>query len=464
MALSVAPEWEALGATAEAAKAVGADVISVVSGADVALINATGEQREQIEKSVDVTLYPNFEYELAAYPAAHIDISAASASNAALTGPHEYSFLVEGPSGKPVARVKVQVWLKGRSEPAVGITDEAGAVTFSLCEPEAVCVDVFPRAHFWCARLDRPKASANARKVYLEEIFLPYKDSLVHFFPSMEGKPGKGVTIAIIDTGVAEHKDLPVPRVKKTILKGVVTDGADDNGTDHGTHVAGIIAGQGGGIKGTAPGASLMVYRVFADGLSKCGSLDIATAIDLAVNDGADIINLSLGYPGYDDSIKMSIENAVDSGVFVVAATGNDGKNGLRFPARLDSVFAVGAVGLSKAFAPTSTHRSIGVHQANNDNEFVAAFSNYSVDGVDGAGPGVAVISTGHADGYLTMSGTSMAAPAVAGVAASLLSQNPEVAALSGAERVKALRELLYNQARTLQFDNKYVGSGVPAL
>ncbi|UGS88501.1 S8 family serine peptidase (plasmid) [Ralstonia wenshanensis] len=459
-----APASNVVSTAVEAAMAVGAKVVTVVADTESALISATAEQRLQIEATAGLTLYPNYEYELAAYLQPYMDSLATASANAALAGPHEYVFVVEGPKSQPISGARVEVWLVGKPEPAVAVTDSTGTAKFELCEKQAHSVDVYPRANYWCGRFEKPNTSATPRKLPLEEISLPFKDSLAHFFPVRDEKHGAGVKVAIIDTGIATHADLPVPVVQRTILDGKILDGADDNGTDHGTHVAGIVAGQGKGIRGVAPGVSLMAYRVFAEGSRTAKSIDITTAIDLAVIDGADIINLSLGFEGSDDSIKTSILNAISSGVLVVAATGNDGKDKLRFPALMPEVCSVGAVGLSEAFAATSTHRAIGVRQMNDDSEFVAAFSNYSSTGVDSAGPGVAVISTTYADGYQALSGTSMAAPVIAGVAAVLLSRDPQVAGLSGDERVKALQKLLYNEGRTLKLDSKYVGSGVPAL
>lgn len=451
---------------AAAAEAVGAEVIAVVENTETTLINATDEQRRQIEAKTGVTLYPNYEYDLAAFlqPRVESFVDSANSSASTFSGVHEYTFVVEGPDGQAISDATVEVWPNGGKSAMVGVTNSAGTVQFQSQAAQATRVEVRPRANFWCARFETASASPHPRKLPLEKISLPFRDSLNHFYPTTDGTLGAGVKVAIVDTGVDAHIDLPTPIIGRTILKGIVSDGCVDNGTDHGTHVAGIIAGQGKGIMGIAPSALLMVYRVFEDGNRQAQSLDISLAIDLAVDDGADIINLSLGFKGKDGSIENSIRNAVNSGVLVIAATGNDGSEKVRFPATMTEVFSVGAVGLSDAFAHTSTHRAIGARQRNSNKEFVADFSNYAENSVDGAGPGVAVISTGHADGYQAMSGTSMATPAITGVAAVLLSRAPELAKLTGSARVNALQDLLYNEGRNLQFDSKYVGSGVPAL
>ncbi|MDQ0417206.1 minor extracellular serine protease Vpr [Croceifilum oryzae] len=136
---------------------------------------------------------------------------------------------------------------------------------------------------------------------------------------------GKGVKVAVIDSGIdKDHPDL-----RKNYLGGYDFVDNDDNPEDtagHGTHVAGIIAANGK-IKGVAPEASLLVYRAW-DG-SKGGTNEIVRAIDRAITDGAEVINISLGIPYYgtDTPINKAIQKAIDKNITVVTAAGNAGSD-----------------------------------------------------------------------------------------------------------------------------------------
>lgn len=227
------------------------------------------------------------------------------------------------------------------------------------------------------------------------------------------------VTIAVIDTGV----DLDHPDLKDSLVDGYDfanndNDPDDDNG--HGTHVAGIaaaIANNGTGIAGVASGAKIMPVKV----LNKNGrgsTLDIYLGIVYAVKNGADVINLSLGSSVPSQLVKEAIEYAVSHDVVVVAATGNEYSSSVGFPAAFDGVLGVGAVDYMDG------------------NDFIlAAFSNFGPE-TDLTAPGVDIISTipveldifdGKQDGYTLYEGTSMATPFVAGMAALLRAENPEL-------------------------------------
>lgn len=203
------------------------------------------------------------------------------------------------------------------------------------------------------------------------------------------------VKVAVIDTGVyASHKDLS-GRVT-TVNVGCGTD--DTIG--HGTHVAGIIAGaMNNGVAGAgiAPGVSIISLRVSQDN-GEMYDTHIAKAINEAVNRGAHIINMSLGGPGYNATVQTAINNAVKAGVTVIAAMGNVGSNSIVFPAAYEGVIAVAATDKS------------------NDR---ANFSNYGT-WVDISAPGDNIYSTyiGGTTKSTALSGTSMAAPVVAGIAA----------------------------------------------
>jgi subtilisin len=441
----------------EAARQLGIDVVSVSSASHTVLLNLNGSEQTEIEKKIGLKLYPNFQYA----PAVCVDdvsFFSPALTPADAAGPNKFSFLVEGTDGKAISNARVDVTLK-HWKSAAAFSDADGRVEFSLCDPEILSIRVQPRENYWCAAPSGGKANSEPRKLIVERLELPFKDSLGCFHPTPSKIGGAGVKVAVIDTGVNRHVDLPKLSVERTFLLGDPSDGCEDNQQNHGTHVSGIIAGKRFGL---APKVELLGYSVFPKPGGLAGTIDIALAIDQAVADGADIINLSLGMDKHDPAIDAAIANAVDEGVFVVAATGNGGKALVSFPARLTDAFAVGAIGVKDAFAPTSTHRLIGARESKAD-YFVPTFSNFAPGKVNGCAPGVAVVSTVCDSGYLAKSGTSMACPVVAAHAARLLASNPDIRKLTGRKKVEELTKLLYNGSHKHDLDSEYVGMGVPS-
>jgi serine protease len=217
---------------------------------------------------------------------------------------------------------------------------------------------------------------------------------------------GSGAVVAVIDSGVNEVADLTGQLLPgRTYLSGVVTAGApDDNG--HGTHVAGTIAAisdNDEGVVGVAPEVKILPVKVLdAEGFGS--SSDIAAAVVWAADQGADVINLSLG-GNYAPHYETAVSYAISKGSLVIAAAGNSGNkdNAVSYPAALPDVVAVGALNQNLTPASYSTR------------------GNY----VDLAAPGSGIVSTGFEGGYESSSGTSMATPHVAGVAALLRAAHP---------------------------------------
>ncbi len=185
------------------------------------------------------------------------------------------------------------------------------------------------------------------------------------------------------------------------------SDPRDESG--HGTHVAGIIAAvadNGIGVAGVASNARIMVLRAGFN-LPGGGYLeddDIAAAILYAVDNGARVINMSWGDPSPGPLIRDAVRYAHDAGLVLVAAAGNEGEDAVFFPARLSETIAVGAS------APSGE---------------VLAFSNFGPS-IDLVAPGYIVAGLLPGGGYVQRSGTSMAAPHVAGLAALLLGRQPQ--------------------------------------
>lgn len=239
------------------------------------------------------------------------------------------------------------------------------------------------------------------------------------------GTRGGGVVVAVIDTGV----DYRHPALGGGIGPGfrVVggydfinndADPMDDQG--HGTHVAGIVGASSATLVGVAPEATLLAYKVL-DGTGRGEFSGVVAAIDRALDpdgngdpsDAADVINLSLGgYGTPDDPVALAVENAIAHGVVVVAAAGNAGDYyTIGSPACAPHAITVGASELGGALA-FFTSRGPNTHLYTIKPEVIA--------------PGVNIVSAMHGGGQQALSGTSMAAPHVAGAAALLLAVHPE--------------------------------------
>ncbi len=213
------------------------------------------------------------------------------------------------------------------------------------------------------------------------------------------------VVIAIVDTGV----DLFHPDLSGKLVSGYDFVNDDSNPQDdygHGTHVAGIAAARtnnGTGVAGLSWGAKIMPVKVL-DNNGSGGYEDVASGIIYAANNGADIINLSLGGAAPSSVLEDAVEYAYALGYVVVAATGNENST-VSYPARYPEVIAVAAT---------------------DSNDQRASFSNYGPE-VDVAAPGVSIRSTYWWGGstYGWLSGTSQASPHVAGLAALIWSVSP---------------------------------------
>lgn len=238
---------------------------------------------------------------------------------------------------------------------------------------------------------------------------------------------GEGICVAVLDTGCQlDHPDLNGAIVGSQDFTRSPIGPLDGQG--HGTHCAGTIAARknGIGVVGVAPKCSLLIGKVLGD--SGSGSDDwVAAGIRWAVKQGADVISMSLGSPSESTAIRMAIIDAVESGVFVICAAGNDGRdNSVNYPARFPESIAVAAV---------DRHGR------------VARFSSRGPE-VDIAAPGQDILSTYIGSHYAKLSGTSMATPFASGVVALMLSKHRQDAGDSPIRTVPELREHLSRTAR----------------
>ncbi|HXK35499.1 MAG TPA: S8 family peptidase [Candidatus Paceibacterota bacterium] len=268
---------------------------------------------------------------------------------------------------------------------------------------------------------------------------------------------GNGVAIAVLDTGIeTTHPDLKARVVKCRDFTGTRLPYLDNKCEDkngHGTHVAGIIAADGGsdnlGIYGVAPEAELYIYKVCSNS-GTCYADDVAAAIADAAGEKANVINLSLGGDKPSSLIHAAIKDATD--VLVVAAAGNDGPyaESIDYPAAFPEVVAVGAI---------DVERKIPEWSARGLNEITKAYTIEERD-VEFAAPGVNIESTWKGGGYSVLSGTSMSTPFVSGLAAKYW-------AIMGKDKpADLIRETLQKSALDLlpDGDDNSSGFGLPRL
>ena len=220
---------------------------------------------------------------------------------------------------------------------------------------------------------------------------------------------GQGVIVAVVDSGSGPHPDLAENLLTGHSFFGSVEsqDGTDIDASGHGSHVAGIIAAaanNGIGGSGIAPRAKILPIQVL-DQAGQGDARDVAAGVRYAADNGAKVINLSLGGTTESSSLTQAISYANDKGVLVVAAAGNGGAlDRPKWPASLDLTLAVTAVDQSNSATPFDQRG----------------------DYIDIAAPGSNIVSTAKGN-YASLSGTSMAAGFVAGAAALLFAAEPRI-------------------------------------
>lgn len=211
---------------------------------------------------------------------------------------------------------------------------------------------------------------------------------------------GTGKTAWIVDSGIDfEHPDLTVDQTRSRSFISGITSADDSNG--HGTHVAGIIAAKNNtfGVLGVASGASVVALKVLGqNGEGNLGYIIQALSYINANGKPGDVVNMSVGGDTGSEILDQQVKNIAAKGIFFSIAAGNEGKQAnTTSPARANglNIYTVSAV---------------------DSLDFFASFSNYGNDVVDFAAPGVRILSTWTNNRYAYASGTSMAAPHVAGL------------------------------------------------
>jgi thermitase len=238
---------------------------------------------------------------------------------------------------------------------------------------------------------------------------------------------GNGIKVAVLDSGVAsDNPDIAPKVVARANFSDATTKAGDPVAQDyygHGTHVAGIVAATANnavGVAGVCPGCTILAGKVLNDsGVGSSSS--VANGINWAVNNGAKVINMSIGVPT-SRTLETAVNNAWSKGVVLVAAAGNGGNQAKIYPGSYSKVIAVAAT---------------------DNKDLKASFSTYGASWVDVAAPGVNVYSTfpnhpfalekpnNRSQGYDVGNGSSMSSAIVAGAAALAWSSHPGATATS---------------------------------
>jgi subtilisin family serine protease len=296
---------------------------------------------------------------------------------------------------------------------------------------------------------------------------------------------GQGIRVGVIDTGVGPHPYLSHVRSAGAFLNGkrLQSPGSVNDVADHGTHVAGLIGARpptgSKDFAGIAPGADLVAARIYQGGgppTQESGTTtngDVGRAIlTLARDEECDIINLSSGGPMRSRIEADRITAALNRGTLVICSVGNGSGPPVLYPAAEPQAVGVSALGLTGG-VPFGVLDMLS-YPMQPDRFSVAGFFAPTFISVGAetkcTGPGVGIISTVPARDtdetpYVAMSGTSMAAPAVSGALAAILSRDSTYLSLPRTrERSSYASAALLRAMRTLSLNFQYQGYGMPII
>lgn len=391
-----------------------------------------------------------------------------------------WTIKLASPSGEPVAGATV--FLYGSGLPAQGQSGPDGKLTLSLLNESDASLRalyVNPLSGYWTLWLDRPVLTSGIENTIIlrrlsdslagfpERQLLGWGQQAMRLDAVPDTLTGRGIKVCVVDSGAAArtHRDLAA------IRRGVDLTSTPENDQQwvedliaHGSHCSGVIAGTNNtvGIRGFAPEAELFAARIFPGG--RVSSL--IDAIDYAVEQGIDVVNMSLGAGGTSQIMLQKIAEAKEKGVACIVAAGNTSGQ-VQFPGTSPDVLTVAAIGRDGEFPEDSYHAQQRWKEGTPDHGYFSAQFSCHGPEIDVCAPGVAVVSSVPADGYASWDGTSMAAPHVAGLAALLLAHHPDFTTGAyqqrNAARVDRLFAILKAAATPLQFgDPERSGAGLP--
>lgn len=366
---------------------------------------------------------------------------------------------------------KVQVDLAGDLWSDRQVTNTQGKVTLKLFGEtldSLTQLRLKPANGYWSRVIEAPSLAAQNNVVRLTALPVSLEGSQANIWGNetignVAMPQGERVRVAVIDSGFADGH----PDVVAAGGRGFAEDGdpeedwkTDDSG--HGTHVTGTIGALNNaiGMRGVADKVDIFALRVFPGAsISK-----LMAAIDTAIQLQVDIVNMSLGGPNPSTLLQQRMQAARQAGILLVAAAGNNA-GPVMYPAAYPEVMAVAAIGKLGTFPEDSFHARHITPQVSADGTYFAAGFTCRGPEINVCGPGVAIISTVPGDAYVSNDGTSMASPHIAGVAAVLLAQNPQIQAMPRSDaRSQSLFQAVLDAAHPLGLPADFEGSGLPLL
>lgn len=378
-------------------------------------------------------------------------------------------------SGNPLRGAEVLLFLRGPivvREPLTSLTNTGGTASFAIPMGfQASAAVASPAGNHWAMVLRNPTNNSIIDCPPIASVGqLDWWHRLLGI-TTFSKTLGAGIRVGVIDTGVGPHGGLAHAARAGAFINGTHDLSGTADVDSHGTHVSGLIGARP--VKnteraGVAPGADLVVARVFPGPHAGASQADIANALDhLSRTLRADLVNMSLGAARPSQIERDAIQDAAERGTLCVCAAGNE-SGAVNWPAAFPEVIAVSALGMSNT-APTGSVSALNVPIESNKHGsgglFLASFSCFGSE-IDTIAPGVATISTvperfGLTRPYAAMDGTSMASPIACGALAVLLSTSTEYQALTGGARTEAARKILRENCGTVGLAASFQGRGI---
>lgn len=367
--------------------------------------------------------------------------------------------VVDEKTDNPVS--DVTIYCAGSGVTYKGVTDNTGLATIKVYETQLKHIIASPIDKYWSKVIPCLKVEENAQiSIKLKEIQVGggcgWGQLKLGVDKVSQGFTGRGLKVAVIDSGIANHKDLNTTGGYNTL------DGQDPKAWNvdekgHGTHCSGIIAGLQNeiGVTGVTSAAEVYSLKVFPGGRFS----DLIEAIEWCVDNYMDVISMSLGSRSPSVQIEQALMEANERGITCIAAAGNHGGE-VSYPAAYENVIAVSAIGKLGTFPEDSAHTlKIGDFLSYDGELFFASFSNFGSQ-IDVCAPGVAILSS-VPTGYASWDGTSMACPFIAGLAALILEAYPEIRTGDGWQPYY-VRKIIRESTTDIGLPPEMQGAGLP--
>jgi subtilisin family serine protease len=363
-------------------------------------------------------------------------------------------------NGKPVADATIFGIGDGPAYKAV--TDASGRAQLLTNEALLKRVIVSPRDTYWSRLIENISVTdASDVNVTLKPLLVTgaysWGHRLMNFAPVNNYWTGRGVKVAIIDSGISDKLQDIRPVGGYNTLDGQDANSWNVDEKGHGSHCAGIVSALANavGVRGAAPDAEIYSVKVFPGGFAS----DLVEAVEWCIANRMDVISMSLGSRKLSQVLADTLRDAYERGITCVAASGND-STAVAFPAALPTVIAVGAIGRYGTFPEDSAHGlKVGDHQDWTGKLFSANFTNFGPE-IDFCGPGVAILST-VPSGYVAWDGTSFACPLITGLVALILEVSPEFRT-GDSRQPEYVKSILQSSAANLGMPPHIQGAGLP--